>query len=529
MKFPGSIESEDLSLEPQSTSSPVGSLCSPSKQERITPPTIVVEEDTSNASNSVHSHTYSNQSQHHQHVHHQQILNNHPQNHLHNNHNNNHLHSITISNHQHATNHEHIHNTNTQSSEHLQHHQENNKISYRGVFTSGPGASPNGGLVGTHISSHLTIMPSQMSPPSSSLNWTLPSPDKTLFQQPMFSLFSSAPQNSSQSHFGNPSQNPSAHHGGHHHYDERPSHHQVELLGLNMDPSSILLKQPTNYGACVVPTSLSSLEMQQQEMQYSRNEALNAPKYQWLDSPVEYGSPQQSQQQFVQEQSASSASSSSVLIPKQEPYSTPNSCQPSDSSHMQIPSQNAAAYAIQLAEYNQATSKGHEILSQVYQQSPMPLKLVPVKPRKYPNRPSKTPVHERPYACPVENCDRRFSRSDELTRHIRIHTGQKPFQCRICMRSFSRSDHLTTHIRTHTGEKPFSCDTCGRKFARSDEKKRHAKVHLKQRIKKEKLSQNNNNNNNSSHHHHQTIAHHHMQDISGLPLISSSINTTTPM
>jgi uncharacterized Zn-finger protein len=201
---------------------------------------------------------------------------------------------------------------------------------------------------------------------------------------------------------------------------------------------------------------------------------------------------------------------------------------------MQIPSQSATAYAIQLAEYNQATSKGHEILSQVYQQSPMPLKLVPVKPRKYPNRPSKTPVHERPYACPVENCDRRFSRSDELTRHIRIHTGQKPFQCRICMRSFSRSDHLTTHIRTHTGEKPFSCDTCGRKFARSDEKKRHAKVHLKQRIKKEKLSQNSSNNNNNSnnnnthhHHHNQTIAHHHMQDISSLPLISSSINTTT--
>ncbi|CAB1345674.1 unnamed protein product [Coregonus sp. 'balchen'] len=97
-------------------------------------------------------------------------------------------------------------------------------------------------------------------------------------------------------------------------------------------------------------------------------------------------------------------------------------------------------------------------------------------------------VKVKPFPCPITGCERRFSRSDELNRHVRIHTGHKPFQCAICLRSFSRSDHLTTHTRTHTGEKPFSCEVCGKRFARSDERKRHGRVHVKQQLKAQMMA-----------------------------------------
>lgn len=423
----GSIDSDDLSLEPQTTSSPPHSICSPLKEERCSPSSIIKEETSNTSSVNMYPH----------HGHQQNIQNE-----------------------------QSMQSPQMQKQTHQQNDQNIDTISYRGIFTTT--GSPTIGLGAQMSSPQMSILPGQMSPPSSMSGWNLPSPDKTLFQPPLFSLLGPAPQSTSQAHYvpqnSTTTQSPSPVSQHHSHYDERS--HQVELIGLNMDCSNIILnKQPPNYGASI-PTSMS-LDMQQTTdmSQYQR-----APmKYQWLDSPVDYNS----QQSLIV--SLPSASGPAGLIPKQEQFGSSMSC--SSDSHSQQMQQQAvhaqqsqsiqqqqqqqqhgmqpSSYNVQLAEYNPSTSKGHEILSQVYQQGTLPLKLVPVKPRKYPNRPSKTPVHERPYACPVENCDRRFSRSDELTRHIRIHTGQKPFQCRICMRSFSRSDHLTTHIRTHTGEKPF--------------------------------------------------------------------------
>ena len=68
-----------------------------------------------------------------------------------------------------------------------------------------------------------------------------------------------------------------------------------------------------------------------------------------------------------------------------------------------------------------------------------------------------------------------------LNRHLRLHTGLRPYRCTRCNAHFSRSDHLATHIRTHTGEKPYTCPKCSYTACRRDMITRHFKVHVKQK------------------------------------------------
>ncbi|ORY01303.1 hypothetical protein K493DRAFT_312469 [Basidiobolus meristosporus CBS 931.73] len=45
--------------------------------------------------------------------------------------------------------------------------------------------------------------------------------------------------------------------------------------------------------------------------------------------------------------------------------------------------------------------------------------------------------------CPY--CSRSFKRKHDLQRHIRLHTGERPYKCNMCQRSFSRTDALRRH------------------------------------------------------------------------------------
>lgn len=57
-------------------------------------------------------------------------------------------------------------------------------------------------------------------------------------------------------------------------------------------------------------------------------------------------------------------------------------------------------------------------------------------------------------------CGALFTQNPSLKRHIRRHTGAKPYTCTYCFQKFGRKDTMQDHINIHTNEKPFSCPIC---------------------------------------------------------------------
>ena len=92
---------------------------------------------------------------------------------------------------------------------------------------------------------------------------------------------------------------------------------------------------------------------------------------------------------------------------------------------------------------------------------------------------------EKPYVCTYAGCDKRFRRSCHRARHLRVHTDERPYTCTYpkCIRTFRRHRGLRKHIRTHTGERPYKCrhPGCTQSFRQYTNLHVHHKIHTGER------------------------------------------------
>ena len=69
------------------------------------------------------------------------------------------------------------------------------------------------------------------------------------------------------------------------------------------------------------------------------------------------------------------------------------------------------------------------------------------------------------FKCPYKDiCNYATRYRDNLHKHIRIHTGERPYRCDICGCDFKRQDHCKNHMLTHPEMKGELCNYCRKRI-----------------------------------------------------------------
>ena len=73
------------------------------------------------------------------------------------------------------------------------------------------------------------------------------------------------------------------------------------------------------------------------------------------------------------------------------------------------------------------------------------------------------------FKCPYQDiCNYVSKYHANLKKHIRIHTGEKPFICHICGRGFAQQEGCKKHILTHPGMNGVQCEFCRFRILKSE-------------------------------------------------------------